>query len=116
LTATSALADPDAYLEIALKIAPKNRVVAAAIHTKYKEPFLATVAGVETRALLERDDDVQVLHGFDTVASAKAYLAIELFTHDVFVALKPLVLDAAILQCLSWTQLSGKTRADMSGT
>ena len=92
LMATSALADPGAYLEITLKIAPENRAAAAAVYSQYKEPFLTKVAGAETKVLLVRDDDVQVLHGFDTVASATAYLASDLFTKDVFVALKPLVL------------------------
>lgn len=39
-----------------------------------------------------RENDVQSLHGFDTVASATACLSSDLFTRDVFVALKPLVL------------------------
>jgi hypothetical protein len=44
--------------------------------------------------LLVRDDDVQVLHGFDTAEQANAYLQTDLFTSDVVKALKPL-LDAA---------------------
>jgi hypothetical protein len=44
--------------------------------------------------LLVRDDDVQVLHGFDTAAHANAYLKTGLFTSDVVGALEPL-LDAA---------------------
>lgn len=92
LMATTAFADPGAYLQITLKIAPENRAAAAAIYTKYKEPFLTTVAGAQSKTLLVRDEDVQVLHGFDTVASATAYLSSDLFTDDVFVALKPLVL------------------------
>ncbi len=91
LMATSALADPGAYLEITLKIAPENREAAAAIYAQYKQPFLTTVAGAESKVLLVREDDVQVLHGFDSVGSATAYLASDLFTQDVFVALKPLV-------------------------
>ena len=92
LIATSVFAETGAYLEITLKIAPENRPAAAAIYAEYKDPFLTTVAGADSKALLVRDDDVQVLHGFDTVASASAYLASDLFTQDVFVALKPLVL------------------------
>ncbi len=91
LVATSAFADPGAYLEITLKIAPENREAAAAIYSQYKDKFLTTVAGAESKVLLVRDDDVQVLHGFDSVASAMAYLSSDLFTQDVFVALKPLV-------------------------
>ena len=40
--------------------------------------------------LLIRDEDVQVLHGFDSVENAKAYLNSEMFKNDVFVGLKPL--------------------------
>jgi hypothetical protein len=92
LMASAAHADPGAYLEITLKIAPENRGAAAAIYTEYKEPFLTTIAGAESKVLLVRDDDVQVLHGFDTVASATAYLSSDMFTQDVFVGLKPYVM------------------------
>ena len=44
--------------------------------------------------MLVRDDDVQVLHGFDTLAQASAYLESKLFSADVVTALKPL-LEAA---------------------
>jgi hypothetical protein len=44
--------------------------------------------------LLVRDEDVEVLHGFDTAEQANAYLTSPLFTSDVVGALKPL-LDAA---------------------
>jgi hypothetical protein len=91
LLATSALADPGAYLEITLQIAPENRAAAAAIYANFKEPFLTTVPGAESKTLLIRDEDVQVLHGFSD-ASAAAYLASDLFTQDVFVALTPLVM------------------------
>ena len=37
-----------------------------------------------------RDEDVQVLHGFDSVEHAQNYLKSKLFTNDVFVGLKPL--------------------------
>lgn len=92
LMATSAFADPGAYLEITLTVAPENRAAAAAIYAEYKEPFLTTITGAESKVLLVRDNDVQVLHGFDTVANATAYLSSDLFTKDVFVTLKPYVL------------------------
>src|SRR5262245_52402634 len=82
------------YLEITLKIAPANRTAAAGVYRRYRAPFLDTIAGARSKELLVRDDDVQVLHGFDTAAQAKAYLASELFTADVVGALQPL-LDAA---------------------
>lgn len=83
-----------AYLEISLKIAAHNRPAAAAVYNKYKAPFLDSIAGARSKELLIRDEDVQVLHGFDTIANAKSYLETELFTADVVGALKPL-LDAA---------------------
>jgi hypothetical protein len=92
LMATTAFADPLRLSGDHTENRPGNRAAAAAIYTQYKEPFLTTMAGAETKMLLVRDDDVQVLHRFDTVASATAYLASDLFTQDVFVALKPLVL------------------------
>lgn len=92
LSTTAAVADPGAYLEITLSITPENREAAAAIYFDYKEPFLTTIEGAETKVLLVRDDDVQVLHGFDTVDAATAYLTSDLFKNDVFVGLAPYVM------------------------
>jgi len=85
---------PMVYLEITLKIAPANRPAADGVYQRYKEPFLTTIAGAKSKELLVRDDDVQVLHGFDTSEQANAYLQTGLFTSDVVGALSPL-LDAA---------------------
>lgn len=82
------------YLQITLNIAAANRPAAAGVYQKYKAPFLNTVTGAKSKELLVRDEDVQVLHGFDTKESANAYLQGELFTADVVAGLKPL-LDAA---------------------
>jgi len=82
------------YLQITLKIADANRAAAAGIYQKYKAPFLDTVKGAKSKELLVRNEDVQVLHGFDTAENANAYLQSELFTADVVGGLKPL-LDAA---------------------
>ena len=82
------------YLQITLKIAAANRPAAVGIYQKYKAPFLDTIAGAKSKELLVRDEDVQVLHGFDTIENANAYLQSELFTADVVGGLKPL-LDAA---------------------
>lgn len=83
-----------AYLQITLKIANANRAAAAAVYQKYKAPFLETIAGAKSKELLVRDEDVQVLHGFDTVEHANAYLQSALFNADVVGGLMPL-LDAA---------------------
>jgi hypothetical protein len=82
-----------AYLEITLHVAPANRAAAAAVYARFKAPFLDTVPGAQSKQLLIRDEDVQVLHGFASVADAQAYLASDLFTKDVVGALAPL-LDA----------------------
>ncbi|MFF5185930.1 hypothetical protein ACFY30_19520 [Streptomyces sp. NPDC000345] len=80
-----------AYLEITLQVDPANRVAAAGVYEKYKQPFLDTIPGATSKELLVRDEDVQVLHGFRTVADAKAYLASDLFTRDVVGGLSPLL-------------------------
>ena len=82
------------YLEITLKIANANRAAAAGVYEKYKAPFLSTIAGAKTKELLVRNEDVQVLHGFEGLDNANAYLPSALFNADVVEALKPL-LDAA---------------------
>ncbi|GAW67792.1 hypothetical protein GPEL0_01r3820 [Geoanaerobacter pelophilus] len=82
-----------AYLEITLKISNNNRPSAAKVYTDYKEPFLKQIKGAQSKELLIRDEDVQVLHGFASVVDAKAYLESELFNRDVVKALAP-YLDA----------------------
>ncbi len=79
-----------AYLEITMVIDASNRPAAAKVYADYRQPFLAQISGALTKDLLVRDEDVQVLHGFDSVEHAKAYLNSALFQHDVFVGLKPL--------------------------
>lgn len=79
------------YLQINMKIAPANRPAAANVYQQFKAPFLNKVAGAKSKELLVRDDDVQVLHGFDSVAQASSYLQSELFTSDVVTALQPLL-------------------------
>lgn len=79
-----------AYLEITMKIKEANRGVAAKVYTDYREPFLKTIDGALTKDLLIRDEDVQVLHGFDSIEHANAYLNSDLFKNDVFTGLKPL--------------------------
>jgi hypothetical protein len=79
------------YLEITLNVAPENRAAAAEVYKKYKPPFLQTVPGAVSKQLLVRDEDVQVIHGFDTAAHAVEYLKSALFSHDVVEGLKPLL-------------------------
>jgi hypothetical protein len=44
--------------------------------------------------MLVRDEDVQVLHTFDSIENANAYLASDLFNQDVVTALMPLLQSA----------------------
>ena len=83
-----------AYLEITLKIDGADRVNAAGVYTEFKAPFLDTIRGAISKELLIRDEDVQVLHGFDSAASAAAYLSSELFNNDVVAGLKPYLQDS----------------------
>lgn len=80
----------NAYLQITMKIEQSNRADAAKVYTDYRGPFLETIKGALTKGLLIRDEDIQVLHGFDSAENAKAYLNSVLFKNDVFVGLKPL--------------------------
>ncbi|MFZ6745547.1 hypothetical protein ACO0LC_20165 [Undibacterium sp. JH2W] len=80
-----------AYLEITLKIDTQDRNAAKAIYTKFKAPFLNQAPGAKSKELLIREDDIQVLHGFDNRKQAEAYLTSDLFTKDVVVSLKPLL-------------------------
>src|SRR5438034_695056 len=71
-----------AFLEITLKTTGENRAAAGEVYAKYKQPFLDEAAGAKSKVLLVRAEDVQVLHGFASVADATAYLSSELFTND----------------------------------
>jgi hypothetical protein len=81
-----------ALLEITMKVSETNRPKAGAVYEKYKCPFLANVPGAESKELLLRDEDVQVLHRFDSRASAERYLTSNLFGIDVVGELKPLLM------------------------
>ena len=80
-----------AYLQITLKIANENRPAAAKVYRDYRDPFLKGILGARSKELLLRDEDVQVLHGFDTAEHAAGYLKSELFQNDVVAALAPLL-------------------------
>ena len=72
-----------AYLQVIMTIDPENRPAAAKVYNDYRQPFLDTVEGALTKECLIRDEDVQVIHGFDSLEHAKAYLDTELFTTKV---------------------------------
>lgn len=79
-----------AYLEITMWISEENRPSAAKVYTDYRTPFLNTIKGAVSKNLLVRKEDVQVLHGFDSVENAKAYLESAMFKNDVVTGLSPL--------------------------
>ena len=78
-----------AYLEAIMTIDPANRAAAAEVYMTYRQPFLDEIEGALTKELLVRDEDVQVIHGFDSIEHAKAYLESDLFTQKVAPALQP---------------------------
>ncbi len=82
-----------AYLQVTLKIANKNRGAAVEVYQKYKEPFLNTISGAVSKSLLVREEDVQVMNGFSSKEDAESYLKSEMFSNDIVGELGPL-LDA----------------------
>lgn len=79
-----------AYLEITMIIDNANRPAAAKVYNDYKQPFLAKIEGAISKDLLVHEEDVQVLHGFNSLENAQAYIQSEMFKEDVFVGLKDL--------------------------
>ena len=79
----------NAYLEITLDVKTENRNNAGGVYVKYKKPFLEQIKGATSKELLLRTEDVQVIHGFETEADAKAYLTTDIFQNDVVRELKP---------------------------
>ena len=91
-----------AFLEITMKVSGADRAKAGAIYAKYKPPFLASVPGARSKDLLIREEDVQVLHGFDSQASAESYLESRLFAKDVVGELTPYLMappEIRIYEC-----------------
>ena len=78
-----------AYLEITMVVNPENRPAAAKVYNDYRQPFLDNIEGALKKELLILEEDVQVIHGYDSLEHAKAYLETDLFKKDVFVGLKP---------------------------
>lgn len=80
-----------AYLKITMFVSNANRPTAAGVYNKYKQPFLDGIRGAVSKELLIRNEDVQVLHCFESVEDASAYLQTELFNNDVVKELAPLL-------------------------
>ena len=82
-----------AYLQITLNIKNSNRNTAVGVYEKYKQAFLSQIQGAQSKELVIRDEDVQVLHGFDSVENAQAYLKSDIFSNDVVRELTPLLVS-----------------------
>ena len=91
----------NAYLDITPTDSNENRSASAGIYTAYRAPFLDSIKGALSKDLLIREDDVQVLHGFDSLENATNYLSSELFNNDVVVGLKPFLDDAPCIRIYS---------------
>ena len=78
-----------AYLQVIMTINPENRPAAAKVYNDYRQPFLDEVPGALTKECLIRDEDVQVIHGFDSMEHARAYLQTPLFCEKVAPGLQP---------------------------
>lgn len=79
-----------AYLQITLDIPDESRPAVAKVYNDCRKPFLDTIEWAVSKNLLIRTEDVQVLHGFDSVEHAQNYLQSDMFKNDVFVGLQPL--------------------------
>jgi len=87
-----------AYLKIALRISNVNRPAAAEVYSKYKQAFLDEIKGALSKELLIRDENVAVLHGFNSVLEAENYLTSDLFSKDVVTGLKPFLEDNPVVE------------------
>ncbi|HEY6873389.1 MAG TPA: hypothetical protein VI298_11755 [Geobacteraceae bacterium] len=82
-------APPTVSLQITMKIDSRNQEEVWEICTRFKQPFLETIPGAKSKEFLVRDEDVQLHHGFATVADAENYLSSTLFNRDIATSLKP---------------------------
>ena len=87
-----------AYLKITIKVSTANRTSAAGVYNRYKQPFLDNIKGAVSKELLIRDEDVAVLHAFNTVPEAEDYLKSDLFSNDVVTGLKPFLEDNPVVE------------------
>lgn len=83
-----------AILEITLTIDAPQREQAVSVYQRYRQPFLDVVPGAQSKELLVRPEDVQVVHGFTSRLEAEGYLGSLLFQKDVVTALQPLLAAA----------------------
>lgn len=78
-----------AYLEITLTIEGLDRAGVAGVYALYKKPFLTNIKGALSQKLLVHVEEMQLLHGFDSLENAQEYLLSSFFNRDVLVSLQP---------------------------
>lgn len=93
------------YLQITLNIPAANRPASANVFLQYRPQFLSTIKGALSKSLLLRDEDVQVLHGFDTAEHAQDYLQSDMFNKDVVNGLTPLLAAAPDIRLYQQAEL-----------
>ena len=65
-----------AYLQITLQISqPRREEAITKVYLPNRQRFLERVEGAVSMDMLVREEDIQVLVGFDTPENARAYLA-----------------------------------------
>lgn len=90
-----------AYLQVTLTIEGTDDAVVATVYNLYKKPFLTTIKGALSKELLVHLEDVQVLHGFDSMENAQEYLMSDLFNKEVVTSLKPCIKGAPDIKIYS---------------
>lgn len=81
------------YLEITFKIDDLNRTNVVEVYNQYKVPFLENIKGAILKEILTRNQDIQVLHCFESEEDAH-----DLLKNDLSRALNPYLKEAPDLR------------------
>jgi hypothetical protein len=79
------------FLQITLRIDPNRRSTAVEVYERFKQTFLSDIPGARSKVLLMRDEDIQIMHEFETADQARSYLKSTFFEQDVVSSLQPLL-------------------------
>ncbi|PUV23897.1 MULTISPECIES: hypothetical protein [Sphingobacterium] len=82
-----------AYLQVTLKINNSDKGAVSGIFDKFRDSFIDQIKGATSIELLIGDGYIQLLHVFDTVEDAHAFLSTELYNNNILFALKSLMVD-----------------------
>lgn len=102
-----------ALFEITVTIAPEQRVAVGRVCEVSRALFLDHF-GAQSKTLLVRPEDVQVLQGFYARANADCYLQRSLFQQDLVTALKPYLRADPEIRIYEWA-LGDSIRYDLLG-